>query len=97
MIAASEYGVPLLVLVVILQWRVEPHANTFVTPVFAAGLSFLLGSGLNQLILLFIHYFVAYDARNHSFDNRPQQRLVVPIRPRHGNYCDSGGIPDPAY
>ena len=62
MVVASEYGVPLLMLVVVLQWwsrAARPHVrHTCVV----AGLSFLLGLRLNQFILLFVHRVRPYDA-----------------------------------
>lgn len=61
MIAASQFGVPLLVLVVALQWW-SPDARFHVRHTcVAAGLSFLVGLGLNQLILLFVHRVRPYD------------------------------------
>jgi len=62
MIAASEYGVPLLVLVVILQWWGRAARQHVRHTCIVAGLSFLPGLGLNQLILLFIHRVRPYDA-----------------------------------
>jgi len=62
MIAVSRFGVPLLVLVVALQWwsgRQRPHIRHACV---AAGLSFLLGLGLNQIIILFVHRVRPYDA-----------------------------------
>ena len=62
MIAASQYGVPLLILIVVLQWwsRLQrPHMRHSCV---AAGLAFLLGLGLNQIILLFVHRIRPYDA-----------------------------------
>jgi len=61
MIWASAIGVPLLVLAVAGQWwqRVDrPHTRHVLV---AAGLSFLLGLALNQLILLFVHRVRPYD------------------------------------
>src|SRR5262245_36662301 len=61
MIWSSGVGVPLLVLAVALQWwrRTDrPHTRHVVV---AAGLSFLLGLALNQLILLFVHRLRPYD------------------------------------
>src|SRR5262245_59257924 len=62
MIAVSQFGVPFLVLVVALQWwsrRERPHIRHACV---ASGLSFLLGLGLNQIILLFVHRVRPYDA-----------------------------------
>ncbi|MFK0692271.1 phosphatase PAP2 family protein [Mesorhizobium sp. IMUNJ 23033] len=57
----STIGVPLLVLAVAVQWwrhTDRPHTRHVLV---AAGLSFLLGLALNQLILLFIHRMRPYD------------------------------------
>lgn len=62
MVAASEYGVPLLVLVVALQWWSRDDRQHIRHTCVAAGLSFFLGLGLNQVILLFIHRARPYDA-----------------------------------
>lgn len=61
MIWVSAIGVPLLVLAVAMQWwrgTDRPH-NRHV--LLAAGLSFLLGLAVNQLILLFVHRIRPYD------------------------------------
>ncbi len=62
MVGASQFGVPLLVLLVVLQWwsrRARPYVrHTCVS----AGLSLLIGLGLNQIILLFVHRVRPYDA-----------------------------------
>ena len=61
MIWISAIGVPLLVLAVAVQWwrrTDKPHTRHVLV---AAGLSFLLGLALNQLILLFIHRMRPYD------------------------------------
>ena len=62
MIWVSAIGVPLLVLAVAGQWwrRADrPHTRHVLV---AAGVSFLLGLALNQLILLFVHRIRPYDA-----------------------------------
>ncbi|CAN7565811.1 phosphatase PAP2 family protein [Mesorhizobium sp. LjRoot246] len=61
MIWVSTIGVPLLVLAVAVQWwrRIDRPQVRHV--LVAAGLSFLLGLALNQLILLFIHRMRPYD------------------------------------
>src|SRR6266404_2623224 len=62
MIGASTIGVPLLVLAVALQWWI-PKADRATRHVsVAAGLSFLLGLGINQVILLFFQRVRPYDA-----------------------------------
>lgn len=61
MIWISAIGVPLLVLAVAGHWwrRTDrPHTRHVLA---AAGLSFLLGLGLNQFILLFVHRMRPYD------------------------------------
>ena len=62
MIATSEAGVPLIVAIVVAQWwsRVERMHVRHVC--VAAGLSFLIGLGLNQIVLLFVHRVRPYDA-----------------------------------
>jgi undecaprenyl-diphosphatase len=61
MIWISSIGVPLLVLAVAVQWwrRTERLHTRHV--LVAAGLSFLLGLALNQLILLFVQRMRPYD------------------------------------
>jgi undecaprenyl-diphosphatase len=61
MIFVSSVGVPLLVLAVVAQWWAKsdrPHTRHVLV---AAGLSFLLGLGVNQIILLFFHRVRPYD------------------------------------
>lgn len=61
-IAISNIGVPLLILVVAAQWwSGSERANTRHVLV-AAGLTFLIGLGINQIILLFDHRIRPYDA-----------------------------------
>jgi undecaprenyl-diphosphatase len=62
MIAASRFGVPLLVLLVVLQWWSRAGRLHVRHTAVAAGLSFLIGLGLNQIILLFLHRVRPYDA-----------------------------------
>src|SRR5260221_2904088 len=62
MTMATEVGVPLLVALVVAQWWTKID-RTHVRHIFiAAGLSFLIGLGLNQIILLFVHRVRPYDA-----------------------------------
>lgn len=62
MIGASSLGVPVLVALVAVQWWRSAN-RTFVRHVLvAAGLSFLLGLGLNQMILLFVHRIRPYES-----------------------------------
>ena len=61
-ILTTKYGVPLMVLAVIFQWwgkrpRVEWRQTTVI-----AGLTFLIGLLIAQIILLFIHRIRPYDA-----------------------------------
>ncbi|MEX6505099.1 phosphatase PAP2 family protein [Jiella sp. M17.18] len=62
MIGASTVGVPLLVLLVACQWWVREDQRHTRHVLVASGLSFLLGLGLNQFILLFISRTRPYDA-----------------------------------
>ena len=60
-IAVTRYGVPLMVVLVALQWwQGEPRPKARHVCI-AAGASFLLGLGLAQLLLLFIHRARPYD------------------------------------
>lgn len=61
MIWISSIGVPVLVLAVAIQWWRRPDRPHIRHVLVAAGLSFLLGLGLNQLILLFVHRARPYD------------------------------------
>ena len=61
-IVITKYGVPLMVLAVIIQWwgkrpREESRQMTII-----AGLTFLIGLLIAQVILLFIHRIRPYDA-----------------------------------
>ena len=62
MIAASKFGVPLLVALVVAQWWSKIDRTHIRHTCIAAGLSFLIGLGLNQIILLFVHRVRPYDA-----------------------------------
>ncbi len=62
MIAASQWGIPLIVLCVVLQWWSRRDRMSVRHACAAAGLSFLLGLGFNQVILLFLHRVRPYDA-----------------------------------
>ncbi len=62
MAGSSRFGVPLLVLVTVLQWWSRRDRLHVRHTCVAAGLSFLIGLGLNQIILLFIHRVRPYDA-----------------------------------
>ncbi|HEV2163065.1 MAG TPA: phosphatase PAP2 family protein [Stellaceae bacterium] len=62
MVAASQYGVPVLVLVVVLQWWSKHDRLRVRHTCVAAGLSFLIGLAFNQVVLLFVHRARPYDA-----------------------------------
>lgn len=62
MILLSQVGVPLLVVIVVLQWWSSRDRQSVRHACVAAGLSLLVGLGLNQIILLFIHRVRPYDA-----------------------------------
>jgi undecaprenyl-diphosphatase len=62
MITATSFGVPFMVLLVILQWWGKRPRDYKRHTCVAAGLSFLLGLALAQIILLFIHRLRPYDA-----------------------------------
>ncbi len=60
-IGITNFGVPVLVLVVVAQWWVGNHRVAARQVALKAGLSFLLGLGLAQIMLLFIHRMRPYD------------------------------------
>ncbi len=62
MIMATTVGVPLLVALVVAQWWSKIDRTHVRHTCIAAGLSFLIGLGLNQIILLFVHRVRPYDA-----------------------------------
>ncbi|MGH6968418.1 MAG: phosphatase PAP2 family protein [Stellaceae bacterium] len=62
MIAASEFGVPLLVLLVVLQWWSRHERLRVRHTCVAAALSFFGGLALNQVVLLFVHRVRPNDA-----------------------------------
>ncbi len=62
MITVSTIGVPLLVLAVAAQWWVGSERTKTRHVLVAAGLTFLIGLGINQIILLFDHRIRPYDA-----------------------------------
>jgi membrane-associated phospholipid phosphatase len=62
MVALTRFGVPALVLLVVLQWWVKNDRLHVRHAALSAGLSFLLGLLLNQVILLFVHRVRPYDA-----------------------------------
>src|SRR5258705_498423 len=62
MIAATRLGVPVMVLLVALQWWSRENRYHVRHAALSAGLSFLLGLAINQAILLFVHRIRPYDA-----------------------------------
>src|SRR5216684_8388609 len=62
MIMATKAGVPLLVALVVAQWWSKIDRTHVRHTCIAAGLSFPIGLGLNQIILLFVHRVRPYDA-----------------------------------
>lgn len=62
MITITRFGVPLLVVIVALQWWSRHDRLHIRHAALAAGLSFLLGLAVNQVILLFVHRVRPYDA-----------------------------------
>ncbi|WP_028749208.1 phosphatase PAP2 family protein [Rhizobium mesoamericanum] len=61
MILISAYGVPLLIALVAVQWWVRERRTETRHALVAAGLTFLVGLGLNQIILLFVSRVRPYD------------------------------------
>src|SRR6267378_671942 len=62
MIMATNVGVPLLVALVVAQWWSKFDRTHVRHTCIASGLSFLIGFGLNQIVLLFVHQVRPYDA-----------------------------------
>jgi undecaprenyl-diphosphatase len=62
MVWVSTIGVPLLVIAVASQWWLKADRRHTRHVLLATGFSFLLGLGLNQLILLLVHRIRPYDA-----------------------------------
>lgn len=61
-IAITQAGVPLIVAFVVLQWWSRNDRLHVRHAAISAGLSFLLGLAINQVILLFVHRMRPYDA-----------------------------------
>jgi undecaprenyl-diphosphatase len=61
MVLLSAWGIPLIVLVVALQWWPGEDRQHTRHVLLASGFSFLLGLALNQVLLLFIHRVRPYD------------------------------------
>lgn len=62
MALASAYGVPLMVALVAVQWFGRGDRTHVRHVAIVAGLAFLLGLALNQLVLLGVHRVRPYDA-----------------------------------
>lgn len=62
MISVTYFGVPCIVLWVVLQWWVNENRLYRRHVAVSAGLAFLLGLLINQIILLFVHRIRPYDA-----------------------------------
>ena len=62
MIVITQVGVPLIVLVAVLQWWSRDERQHVRHAAICAGLAFLLGLAINQGVLLFIHRVRPYDA-----------------------------------
>ena len=62
LVMVSAYGVPLIVLTVAAQWWNRTDRLRTRHALVASGLSFLLGLGINQIILLELHRIRPYDA-----------------------------------
>jgi undecaprenyl-diphosphatase len=62
MILVSAIGVPFLVALVAVQWWRRDDRQQVRHALVSCGLSFLLGLGLNQMVLLFVHRPRPYDA-----------------------------------
>ena len=62
MIWTTQFGVPVIVALVALLWWSKTNRPHIRYGAICAGLSFLLGLGLNQLVLLMIHRVRPYDA-----------------------------------
>lgn len=61
-ISATRFGVPLLVALVVVQWWSRVDRAHVRHTCISAGLSFLVGLGINQMIILFVHRVRPYDA-----------------------------------
>ena len=62
MIRVTQFGLPLIVAFVILQWWSVLDRTHIRHTDISAGLSLLLGLAINQLILIFVHRLRPYDA-----------------------------------
>nr|WP_281405935.1 phosphatase PAP2 family protein [Mesorhizobium sp. B3-1-7] len=62
MIAISQFGVPLMVIAVAMQWWSRDDRLHVRHACLSAGLSFLIGLAINQAILFVVHRIRPYDA-----------------------------------
>ena len=62
MVAVTQFGLPLMIALVVLQWWSRPDRMRVRHAAVSAGLAFLLGLGVNQIILLFVHRVRPFDA-----------------------------------
>src|SRR5579863_958130 len=62
MILVTKFGVPFLVALVAAQWWSKTERTHVRHSCIAAGLSFLIGLGFNQIALLFVHRVRSYNA-----------------------------------
>lgn len=62
MITITQFGVPLMILLVAVQWWAREDRTHLRHTAIVAGLAFLLGLGFNQIILLFFDRVRPYDA-----------------------------------
>jgi undecaprenyl-diphosphatase len=62
MVFITSFGVPIMIVLVALQWWSKRPREHMRHTAVAAGLSFLLGLAIAQIILLFIHRMRPYDA-----------------------------------
>jgi undecaprenyl-diphosphatase len=61
MTVVTQLGIPVLVLLVAIRWWIGGRGRAERHVTVACGLSFIVGLGLNQLILLFVHRARPYD------------------------------------
>ena len=61
MLAVTYSGVPAMALAVAAQWWRVPKRSALRHDIVAAGLTFLLGLAINQVVLLFVHRARPYD------------------------------------
>lgn len=62
MLTITSFGVPLMIVAVIGQWWSKADRLHVRHTCISAGLTFLIGLGMNQIILLFVHRIRPYEA-----------------------------------